>query len=131
MSNIGTEFEKDLSREFGINRVPGSGNQFHSKLDLYGNGARWSLKATENKSISISQDVIDEAVAACESLYGTGEMPVFAFRIGNENYDMIMVRKDDFKSLQTGDIKIIEVETNKKTEQRRARAKTPRLLREN
>jgi len=129
MSNIGKIFEDDLSKEFGIDKVPGSGNQYHSKLDLKGNGARWSLKATSHKSISVTQDVIDEAVAACESLSGDGSMPLWAFRIGDNSYDMIMMRKEDFKALQAGELKLIEVETNKKTEQKRLRAKIPRLLR--
>lgn len=63
--NIGTEFEEDLSKEFGIQKTPSSGNKWYAKMDLFGRGARWSLKATAKKSISIGQDVIDEAVDAC------------------------------------------------------------------
>lgn len=129
LSNIGDKFEHDLSSEFGLDRVPGSGNQSHSKLDLVGHGFRWSLKATSNASASIRIADIEEAIDACYGLNGTGETPLWAFRIRDE--DLIMMRKSDFIALNAGDMHAIGVEKGKeKVIERRRRAATPSLLRD-
>lgn len=128
--NIGTEFEEELSKEFGIAQVSGSGNQWHSKLDLSGRGAKWSLKATSKKSLSISQSIIDEAVHACEAVGGDGTIPIWAFRIGEEKYDIIAMRKEDFKLLQQGDVQIISDPVSDQVMQRRVKASKPSLLRD-
>lgn len=130
MTNIGDDFERDLSKLFGLSRVPGSGNQWHSKLDLHGMGARWSLKATNRNSISISRSVIEEAVSACLGTGGDGSIPVWAFRIGSEDCDIVALRKSDFVSLQRGDLRLVVSEDNEKSAQKRERAKTPILLRD-
>lgn len=129
MSNIGDDFEQDLSKEFGLDRVPGSGNQWHSKLDLHGKGARWSLKATSKDSISISRRIIDEAIRATGGLSGDGAIPIWAFRIGDKEFDVILLRKDDFKLLQAGEIKLINSDVNEQVEQRRIKARTPAIFR--
>ncbi len=127
-SNIGAKFEEELSTEFGLRRVPGSGNQAHSKLDLYGYGFRWSLKATDNSSCSIKLKDVQEAIQAAYGLNGTGETPVWAFRI--QDQDMIMMDKDTFKALCTGDIRPIgEEKGQERVNERRARAATPSLFR--
>ncbi len=128
-SSIGDEFEKELSDEFGLSRVPGSGNQSHSKLDLYGLGFRWSLKATDGVSCSIKLRDIEEAIQASYGLNGTGETPIWAFRI--QDQDMIMLDKDTFKALCAGDIRPIGEEKGKeKVNERRRLASTPSLLRD-
>lgn len=128
-TNIGVDFEKELSKEFGLQRVPGSGNQAHSKLDLSGNGFRWSLKATSSASASIRASDIEEATTASFGLNGTGETPLWAYRI--QDYDMIMLRKSDFKALCAGDLRPIGVEKGKeKVNERRRLASTPSLLRD-
>lgn len=126
--NIGTKFEEDLAKEFGLKQVPGSGNQFHSKLDVQGKGARWSLKATGNASASIKLADIIEAINACYNIVGQGDMPLWAYRI--QNYDMIMMRKEDFMELQRGELELIDTKVDDKYRQRAARAQTPRLLRD-
>ncbi len=129
MSNIGDKFESDLSSEFGLQRVPASGNQPHSKLDLVGRGFRWSLKATGNLSASIKHSDITEAIEACFGLNGTGETPLWAYRIQDE--DMIMMRKSDFIALNAGDIRAVGEEKGKeKVNERRRKAATPSLLRD-
>jgi len=128
--NIGAKFEEELSKEFEIKKTPGSGNQWYSKLDLFGRGARWSLKATAKKSISIGQDVIDEAVNACERMSGDGSMPLWAFRIGDDKHDIIAMRKEDFKLLQAGELKLIGEGVKEQVAQRRAKASTPVLFRD-
>ena len=129
LSNIGDKFEEDLSNEFGLSRVPGSGNQSHSKLALYGQGFRWSLKATEGSSASIKASDIEEAIQASYGLNGTGETPLWAYRIQEE--DMIMMRKSDFIALQRGEIRAINEEKGKeRVNERRRKAATPSLLRD-
>ena len=129
MPNIGDKFERDLSEEFGLRRVPGSGNQAHSKLDLEGFGFRWSLKATEKASASIRVADIDEAIRDCYGPNGTGQIPMWAFRI--QDQDMIMMDKDTFKALCAQDIKPIGEEKGKeKANERRARAALPSLYRD-
>ncbi len=128
VKNIGIKFEEDLAKEFGLRRVPGSGNQFHSKLDVAGRGARWSLKATDNASASIKLSDIMEAIAACYNIVGDGSLPLWAYRI--QGVDMVMMRKEDFIDLQRGELKVIDTEVNEKYEQKVARAHTPRLLRD-
>jgi hypothetical protein len=126
--NIGLKFEEDLAREFGLRKVSGSGNKWHSRLDLSGRGAKWSLKATSNKSLSISEGIINEAIDACEGIGGDGSIPVWAFRIGE--HDIISLRKEDFKLLQKGKLKLINEGVKEKVTQRRARAETPSLFRD-
>ena len=126
--NIGTKFEEDLAKEFGLKRVPGSGNQFHSKLDVQGKGARWSLKATDNASASIKVSDIVEAIKACYNIVGSGDLPLWAYRI--QGHDMVMMRKEDFIELQRGELELINTQVDEKYQQRRARANTPRLLRD-
>lgn len=127
--NLGAQFEHDLSEEFGLNRIPGSGNQAHSKLDLAGNGFRWSLKATGKASASIRTSDIEEAIDACYGLNGTGETPLWAYRI--DGHDLVLMRKEDFVSLQKGEIRAINEEKGKeKVNERRRLAETPSLLRD-
>lgn len=127
-TGIGTQFEIDLAQELGIKRVPGSGNQFHSKLDLHGKGARWSLKATEKASASIKVADIIEAINACYNIVGDGSIPLWAYRI--QGHDMVMMRKEDFIEYQRGELELIETKVDDKYEQRTARARIPRLLRD-
>ena len=128
-SQIGDKFERDLSEEFGLRRVPGSGNQAHSKLDLAGNGFRWSLKATGKASSSIRTTDIEEAIDLCYGLNGTGETPLWAYRIGE--HDLILMRKSDFVSLQKGEVRAInDAKGKEKVIERRLRAATPSLLRD-
>jgi hypothetical protein len=126
--NIGEKFEQELSEEFGLQKVSGSGNKWYSRLDLFGQGARWSLKATSKKSLSISEETIVEAINACEGIGGDGSIPVWAFRIGS--HDIISLRKEDFKSFQKGELKLIGDGVGQQVIQRRNRAATPSLFRD-
>lgn len=123
----GRQFERDLAEEFGIQNVPGSGSVWHSKLDLKGNVARWSLKFTGKEQFPISYADILEALNACYGLGGDGATPLWAVRIPAG--DFIIMTKDDFKALQYGDVKIINQE-KPALEQRKAKAKMPELLRD-
>jgi len=127
-SGIGKQFEKDLAEEFGLELVVGSGNQFHSKLDLQGKEARWSLKATSKSSASIKVSDIVEAIQACTNIVGDGSIPLWAYRI--DGHDMVMMRKEDFIEFQKGELQLIKQDMDDKYEQRSTRASVPRLLRD-
>ena len=126
-NNVGREFEKEFAKEFGLELIPGSGNQWYSKLDVMGRGARWSLKATEKNSASISKDTIEEAILACTNMSGDMTIPLWAFKIGN--HEMVMMRKEDFKSWEKKELIFTEDKKSTNLEERKARASTPRLLR--
>jgi len=123
----GRDFEKELAKEFGLTQVPGSGSVWHSKLDLIGKGFRWSLKYTEKSKNPIDFETIDEAMLACYGAGGDGSSPIWVARI--QGNDFIMMLKEDFKSIQQGDIKLIE-EEKPHIAARKARARQPELLRE-
>ena len=124
----GTEFEQEMSRELGLKRIVGSGSTWHSKLDLKGILARWSLKFTMFKSFVVNQSLIDEAVEACEGPGGDGTTPIWLFRIGSPKYDMIMIRKNDFKMMQETHTELLKLESTK-SDQKRKRASIPQLFR--
>jgi hypothetical protein len=123
----GRQFEKELAQEFGLKQVPGSGSTWHSKLDINGNGARWSLKFTEKSWFPITMADIHEALDACYGVGGAGETPIWAARVPEG--DFIIMRKEDFIALHENDMTFI-VKENKKLAARKAKANTPELLRE-
>jgi hypothetical protein len=124
----GRAWEVEFSREFGLSLVPGSGSTWYSgKLDVEGRGARWSLKWTSKDSYRLTKKDIREAVEATKGIGGTGEVPFWAFNIGGE--EMIMTRKEDFKQIQSGELKVIP-ERRTKTDIRTKLSDVPILLRE-
>lgn len=124
----GGEFEERFAREMGLDRVPGSGNQWISQLDLKGFAARWSLKWTRFRSFQLDTDLIDEAVIACEGPGGTGEMPLWGVELNdNPDYDLVIMRKSDFKRMTQEEL-VLSRES--KADARRRLAGVPQLLRE-
>lgn len=129
-ARFGRQFEEDLAEEFNLEKVPGSGNQWHSKLDLTkGRIARWSLKCRFASSFFFSKSIMNEAIEATEGLGGSGEIPIWAFRLVPLNQDFIVLRKEDFKLMQEGEISFIGEERSG-TAKRKHLASTPVLLRE-
>lgn len=125
--NIGTEFELDLAKDLGLKRVAGSGNKWHNKLDVKGRGTRWSLKATGESGFRVDGSMLHEAVSATESIGGSGETPIWAVRV--EEGDFIIMRKEDWIRFMKDDAEFSIPNTNK-AQQRRARAMTSQLSRE-
>ena len=123
----GREWEKEIADEFGLTLVPGSGAPWHSKLDITGQGARWSLKWTSKDSYRVTKEDLEEAIDATRGMGGTGEIPFWAFHIAGQ--DFVMMRKDDFKSYQQGDLVVIP-EKRTKTAIRARLSDIPILLRE-
>lgn len=107
MSNVvhmqpGRDFEEEMERRLGLDRVPGSGNQPFWKLDLSGLKIRLSLKFTKFKSVPLSADEIDEAVDACLGPGGTGDTPAWLTRsCASPDYDLITFRLADVQELFT------------------------------
>jgi len=125
----GRQFEKEAAKELGLDLVPGSGNQWHSKLDLKGRATRWSLKFTDTKSYRLDQSDIDEAYVATQGLTGDGRVPLWLVRLQTSDYDLVIMKKEDFLALQSGEVEFYE-EKIRKSDIRRARAKVPFILRE-
>lgn len=123
------EFENDLAKELGLNRVAGSGNQWYSKLDVQGKDTRWSLKFTEqtDKNLIITRQTIAEAILATGGIGGGGEIPIWATRLEGFG-DFVTMRLEDWKSFFIGKTGFTITPT--KTQERREKARTPRLLQE-
>lgn len=125
----GRQFEREISAELGLQQTPSSGSQWYEKLDLRGI-ARWSLKFTRQSSFRLQQSDIDEAVNATSGIAGDGRIPIWLIRIGSPVYDMVLLRKEDFKAMQNGEIQILDIPKARNSDLRRARAKIPVLMRE-
>lgn len=122
-------FEKKFAKRNGLQQVPGSGNQWTSKLDLKGLGARWTLKSTKFRSFPLSMDIVEEMVEACEGPGGTGEIPMGAVELDNRHDGEVIVfmRESDFNRLQQEQISLTR-ET--RAEAKRRAAEVPQLMRE-
>jgi len=119
-----------MEQELGLDRVPGSGSVWHSKLDLAGNGTRWSLKATRKHTFNVDDELISEALEAVTGPNGDGSIPLWAIRKSADSprqEDFVLMRKEDFIDITTGHI---ELARESKSEARRRLAATPALLRE-
>jgi len=124
----GRDWESDFAEEFGLELVPGSGSPWWSgKLDVTGQGARYSLKYTTKESFRITVGDIQEALEACRGLGGTSEIPLWAFNIQGE--ELVMMRKEDFKQIQAGELNVLP-EVRTKTKERTRLSEIPILLRE-
>lgn len=123
----GFDFEEFLAGMLGLEQVPGSGSGPFWKLDLQGFASRWSLKSTQFKSYPLNVDDIDEAEAACLGPGGTGEVPMFAVRIHDDNHILVCMSPDTFKRIASGELKI-GIES--KGEARRRQSSIPALFRE-
>jgi hypothetical protein len=127
MSDIGREFERDFATALGARLTPGSGNKWFAQMDVDSGQILWSLKATQLKAFPLSRALIDEVVAATEGPGGTGSVPGMAIRIGSPEYDLVVLRKDDFIRLFEEHAKLM---MESKASARRERANIPILLRE-
>lgn len=122
------QFEHDLAETLGLQRVPGSGNQWHSKLDVRGKDTLWSLKYTERDTgLRLDKKTLVEAIVATGGIGGTGGIPIWANRIEGLD-DFVTMRLSDWISfiLSESPFKI----PASKSEERKKRASVPQLLRE-
>jgi len=125
----GRIFETEIAEEFALQENPASGAVWYSKLDLRGYSTRWWLRLTKKRFFRLTQDNIDEAVRACYGPGGDGSLPIWAIRVGEEKYDLIFMRKNDFKLLIEDEIDMRYVVSDK-NEKKKRRAALPILMRE-
>lgn len=125
----GFEFEREFARRHDMKPVPGSGSQWHSKLDTHGRGVRWSLKSTQFGSFQISKALIEEIVEATESVGGTDEIPMMAIELDNRRDPIVLVvmREADFAALASEEMNLVR---ESKAQARRRTAEIPQLLRD-
>lgn len=123
----GFDFEDSFAERNGLDKVPGSGNQWHSKLDLHGFSIRVSCKSTQMKSYPVNVGDIDEAREACYGPGGTGEIPVWAIRIHDDDHVMVMVEESTWRRMTQENMVMSKQDV---ASARRERASVPALLRE-
>lgn len=120
----GRRFEREFAAEMGLEQVHGSGSTWHSKLDVKGFRARWSLKWTRRKTYSISGKLLEEVQAATGAPGGTGEIGLHGFSLAGRWY--VLMEASTFKAISAGEL-VLSRET--KAEARRREAAVPELLR--
>lgn len=126
--DIGPEFEKEFAEQHGLRRVPGSGAQWHSKLDAHGKGVRWSLKATKHGSYTITQQDLWELEQA-HAPGSDGDMRMMAIKIDALDKPAVIITmlEDDFAAIATEQRQLV---TETKTDAKIRLASVPELLRE-
>lgn len=127
--DIGDEFEAEFAERHGLRRVPGSGAQWHSKLDAHGKGVRWSLKATKYAGYTISEHDLGELLLA----HAPGQdesMRMMAIKV-NANSDnpvvIVAMLEDDFEAIATEQRQLV---LESKTDAKIRLASVPELLRD-
>ncbi len=124
----GRLLEDEWAKETEGSKQVNSGSVWFSKLDTTDKKFLWSVKYTDKKSFSVKQDDIKEVVDAVEGPGGVGldKMPAMMVRIGSPDYDIVILRKEDFLRLATKDVEYLEPS---KQNIKRARSRVPQLLR--
>lgn len=122
----GRAWEEEFSELVGGKVVQGSGNQWHSKLDVRGKSILWSCKWTGDDGKRITPALLQEAIDAVDAPggVGLGSMPGLAIRM--REFSVIVLRVDDFVELMTQPPAIASV----KADNKRATARVPQLFRE-
>lgn len=125
------KFERDLAKEFGLERTPASGSTWHSKLDLKGRHLfRWSLKFTIRKIWPLRYVDMEQDIKDCLGPGGDGSSPIWAIK--NPLGEFIVLRKEDFILMQAGHDKLLTIieEDKPQVAAKKARARKPELLRD-
>lgn len=123
----GRRFEAFWAKLFGVKPVKGSGSLWYAKLDVADASIMWSCKHTDDKSFRVSQELMREAEEAVLGQGGVGgdTIPGLAVSVSGDVY--VTLRAEDFLRLFQTEGKWIPMS---KGEEKRARARTPSLLRE-
>lgn len=124
------QFEEEIAEEFGLTRVPGSGNQWYRKLDVDGRGLQLSLKWTNSLGITVDGEALREAIEACYGPEGSGNTPMWVVRRNPfRDQDVVMMLKSDFLKFFGEEVKLVQP-SQARMEAKRKRARTPQLFRE-
>jgi hypothetical protein len=122
----GRRFEGFWAKIFGVEPTPGSGNGWRIKLDVGDGSITWSCKFTTHRSVTISKEMLREAVVAAHK-NGDNSVPGLALAIDDGEDVIVAMYADDFVRLLTTDSAPRIVPP--KSEQKRQRAGIPSLLR--
>jgi hypothetical protein len=123
----GRRWERFWATIFGTEPQPGSGNQWHAKMDVADGSITWSLKWTTHQSASISKALIREADEACYK-NGDNSIPGIAIALDEGSETVVVLRAADFMRLLWAENATYIVPS--KADQKRAISRVPTLLRE-
>ncbi len=121
-NDIGRAWEQELEQRLGGRITPGSGNQWHSKLDLHGAAFVLSAKATTSDHYNVTRGDLLEAEQAAR-----GEDRPWIIAVKTSERQTVTLDLDHF--LQILETKVTYVEPDK-TAALRARVSRPSVLRE-
>lgn len=122
--DIGREWEREFAKIIGGTVTKGSGNQWHTKLDVKGKSMLWSLKATSKQSFSVTRGVLSELERSALGPGSVKATPGLAIKIQDEKY--VVLRLEDFINFMSSN----QIEfTHSNKDQKKERASIPRLLR--
>ena len=121
----GRKYEKHIAARLGGKLVPGSGNQWHSKLDLGARKFVFSAKWTGLTSFKITKALVDEIRAPIVGPGGLGPDWTGALVIHVGGVDYAVLALDDLIGALKDDVRIVPVT---KLDEKRARASRLTLL---
>ena len=131
----GLEFEDYVAKLLDGKTQPGSGNKFHSPLDVDAHGLLISCKSEQNLTWGKINKHLDETI---EKANGTGKIPVLAIeRVDGEtgvidflpNEQLVVMKLSHFARAFQDEISIPK-NTASPGEEKRATAEIPLLLRQ-
>lgn len=123
----GRRFERFWAKLFGVDPQRGSGNQWHSKMDVADGAITFSLKWTSKPLFPLTKELLREVDRA---IYENGDnsIPAIAVSIDDGGEVLVVLRASDLlRILASEQASYI---TPSKGEQKRHRAGIPSLLRE-
>lgn len=124
----GTRFEKFWAGVFGVKPTRGSGNQWFAKLDVADGSILWSCKHTDKPTFTLTKLLMREVEQAINGPGGVGGSTLPGLAISLDEEPFVILRAEDFvRLLQSPAANYI---VPSKGAQKRARGKTPALLRD-
>jgi hypothetical protein len=99
--DIGKVFETYWAKNVMGKPVRGSGNKWYARMDVKDTIFLWSAKATEKRSFTINQRMVDEVCSVTTNPGGERRIPALAIRLGSQEYDLVVLRANDFIGLMS------------------------------
>ena len=122
----GGRFERFWAKFFGREPIKGSGNQWHSPMDVGTIGILFNLKHWRNDKLRFGRYNVSDLLKEADEAAGLDK--VGALATSEDGEVLVTFRGSDFlRMAQTGDIKFL---TASKGDQKRARSRIPSLLRD-
>ena len=125
----GYDFEEFWAKFFGVEVQKGSGSVWYAKMDVADSQILWSCKHTDHASFRISEPIMREVQEAITGQGGIGGSVIPGLATHTESGEVfVTLRAEDFLRLaDSGELKYIQ---SSKAVAKRARSKTPALLRD-